>query len=81
MSRCTSWLGHKFVPRYSTTHTETSFSKKIGGDVISLAQLTGPLGIERNKLVLINHIYQGDICVRCGIDAKPSSTPPTGGTT
>ena len=71
--KCTSWLGHKFRPRYSK-------SPAVGHGKLSL----GWADAEAVALVLDGYrtiTYVCDICVRCGhvIEQKPpeNATKPT----
>lgn len=53
MQKCNSWFGHKFIARYSTRIPGSLRSFKVGD----------PEFVE----VIKDKIYEGDICVRCGV--------------
>lgn len=58
LPKCTSWLGHRFMPRYSTTPvrmTETMLQALFWAAYSDRRNLTAP-----------RKTYECDICVRCG---------------
>lgn len=60
--KCTSWLGHKFEGRYSTTPPPENI----------LAGLEGNAPIVVNELLktMSAKTYERDICVRCGVTVE-----------
>ena len=62
--KCTSWLGHRFEPRYSLTPP--------------VLTKVGPADDARGTLLVIESLtkreYAGDVCTRCGciVNAPPS---------
>lgn len=61
--KCTSWLGHKFSPRYSKGPSIFG-GKYTGGNADVIAEKYRPVTYER------------DICVRCGVTIeRPRAAP------
>ncbi len=55
MSKCTSWLGHKFEGRWSVIGQKYHFPSWAN------VSINGPAYQE---------VYEGDVCVRCGTFVK-----------
>lgn len=56
--KCPSWLGHKFIARYST-----------GKPTLEESRLIWIYGSDRRLQALRDsrpQTYEGDVCVRCG---------------
>lgn len=58
VGKCTSWLGHKFEARYST-----SAAKLTQGQMDELFWLGSDA---KRRLSSPTRTYEGDVCVRCG---------------
>ena len=58
MTKCTSWLGHRFEPRYSTT--PKNLLPKDMGELFWLDWR------DRERLTQPTRTYECDVCVRCG---------------
>lgn len=56
--KCTSWLGHKFVARYSTKPGKLTPAQ--------LKELFWLGTLERKYAMSSERIYECDVCVRCG---------------
>jgi len=58
VGKCTSWLGHRFVPRYSSRPPNLS--------VQQIDKIWWQMGAERAALTRPVETYECDVCVRCG---------------
>lgn len=63
--KCTSWLGHRFRPRYSRSSHHADLSG-IPSDVLLTSY-----DIVRITEAEAGHTYEGDVCVRCGCTVTP----------
>lgn len=55
--KCRSWLGHKFEARYSSSRPHIAYDALFWIGSYRVAEV-----LEASK----THVYQHDICVRCG---------------
>lgn len=70
MEKCTSWLGHKFEPRYDTKTDVKDFREWIGSG--SIREFSFPIDFSdlAEKLKVIDKQYVCDICIKCGLKIK-----------
>lgn len=72
-TKCTSWMGHRFVARYSEYEPQLSDESAaiIQGLAFSDYRMKAFADAKRR-------VYERDVCVRCGVTIERATSTPKG---